>query len=197
MRTLKIIIADDESIIRLDLKQMLEEAGHRVVAEATDGRQAVELTRQLYPDLVIMDVKMPNMDGITAAGVINDENLAPVLLLTAYSQQDVVEAASSSGVIAYLVKPIKEEQLTPAIEIAMSRFGDIQDLENQIARLKETLEMRKIVERAKGILMELHGLNEDIAYKKLQQYAMNKQKNIKEVAQTVIRSYENKTITKR
>ena len=192
MRNLKIIIADDESIIRLDLKQMLEEAGHKVIAEATDGRQALDLTRKLYPDLVIMDVKMPNMDGITAAGIIHEENLAPVLLLTAYSQQDVVEAASSSGVIAYLVKPIKEEQLFPAIEIAISRFGDIQALEAQIARLKETLELRKLVERAKGILMELHGLNEDIAYKKLQQYAMNKRKGIKEVAQAVIKSYESR-----
>ena len=192
MRNLKIIIADDESIIRLDLKQMLEEAGHKVIAEATDGRQALDLTRKLYPDLVIMDVKMPNMDGITAAGIIHEENLAPVLLLTAYSQQDVVEAASSSGVIAYLVKPIKEEQLFPAIEIAISRFGDIQELEAQIARLKETLELRKLVERAKGILMELHGLNEDIAYKKLQQYAMNKRKGIKEVAQAVIKSYESR-----
>ena len=171
---------------------MLEEAGHKVIPEATDGRQALDLTRKLYPDLVIMDVKMPNMDGITAAGIIHEENLAPVLLLTAYSQQDVVEAASSSGVIAYLVKPIKEEQLFPAIEIAISRFGDIQELEAQIARLKETLELRKLVERAKGILMELHGLNEDIAYKKLQQYAMNKRKGIKEVAQAVIKSYESR-----
>ena len=192
MRNLKIIIADDESIIRLDLKQMLEEAGHKVVAEATDGQQALELTRKLYPDLVIMDVKMPNMDGITAAGIIHDENLAPVLMLTAYSQQDVVEAAGNSGVIAYLVKPIKEEQLFPAIEIAISRFGDIQELEAQIAKLKETLEMRKLVERAKGILMELHGLSEDIAYKKLQQYAMNNRKGIKEIAQAVIKSYESR-----
>lgn len=196
MRSLKIVIVDDESIIRLDLKQMLQEAGHKVIGEASDGQQAVELTRTLYPDLVIMDIKMPNMDGITAAGIINAEHLAPVLLLTAYSQQDVVEAASDSGVIAYLVKPIKEEQLFPAIEIAMSRFGDIQDLEQQIASLKETLEMRKLVERAKGILMELHGLNEDIAYKKLQQYAMNKRKGIKEVAQAVIKSYDNQTKSK-
>lgn len=190
MRSLKIVIADDESIIRMDLRQMLEEAGHEVVAEATDGLQAIELARRFYPDLVIMDVKMPRMDGIEAAGIINNEHLAPVLLLTAYSQQDVVQAASASGVIAYLVKPIKEEQLFPAIEIAISRFGDIQELETQIARLKDTLEMRKLIERAKGILMELHGLNEDIAYKKLQQYAMNKRKSIKEIAQAVIKSYE-------
>lgn len=192
MRSLNIIIADDESIIRLDLKQMLEEAGHKVVAEASDGQQAVELARKHYPDLVIMDVKMPQMDGIQAAGIINVEHLSPVLLLTAYSQQDVVAAASESGVIAYLVKPINEEQLFPAIEIAISRFGDIQELENQIARLKDTLEMRKLVERAKGILMELQTISEELAYKKLQQYAMNKRLGIKEVAQAVIKSYESR-----
>lgn len=192
MRSLNIIIADDESIIRLDLKQMLEEAGHKVVAEASDGQQAVELARKHYPDLVIMDVKMPQMDGIQAAGIINVEHLSPVLLLTAYSQQDVVAAASESGVIAYLVKPINEEQLFPAIEIAISRFGDIQELENQITRLKDTLEMRKLVERAKGILMELQTISEELAYKKLQQYAMNKRLGIKEVAQAVIKSYESR-----
>lgn len=192
MRSLKIVIADDESIIRMDLRQMLEEAGHEVIAEATDGLQAIELVRSFYPDLVIMDVKMPKMDGIEAAGIINKEHLSPVLLLTAYSQQDVVQSANASGVIAYLVKPIKEEQLFPAIEIAISRFGDIQELEKQIAGLKDTLEMRKLIERAKGIIMEVHGFKEDIAYKKLQQYAMNKRKSIKEIAQAVIKSYETK-----
>lgn len=190
MRNLKIIIADDESIIRLDLRQMLEDAGHEIIAEATDGQQAVELARRFYPDLVIMDVKMPRLNGLEAASIINREHLAPVLLLTAYSQQDVVQAAVASGVIAYLVKPIKEDQLFPAIEIAISRFGDIQELEKQIVKLQDTLEMRKLVERAKGIIMELNGINEDIAYKKLQQYAMNKRKSIKEIAQAVIHSYD-------
>lgn len=191
MRNLDIIIADNEGIIRLDLKEMLQEAGHRVIAEAVNGRQALDFARQLRADLVIMDIKMPVLDGIAAAKIISAEKLAPVVLLTAYSQKEIVESAKDSGVLAYLVKPVKEDQLFPAIEIAVSRFKEIKELEDEIEKLKETLEIRKLIERAKGILMQVHGLSEEIAYKKLQQYSMSKRKSLREVSTAVIKSFEN------
>lgn len=191
MERLRIIIADDESIIRMDLKEMLEEAGHSVVAEAVNGRQAVEFARKLFPDLLILDVKMPVMDGLQAAELIAAEHLAPVILLTAFSQKEFVDQAGHLGVLAYLVKPLREEQLLPAIEIAMARFGDVRDLEAQILKLQDTLEMRKAVERAKGILVKMYGYGEEVAYRKMQQYAMDKRVGIKNVAQGIIKSYEN------
>ena len=191
MDKLKILIADDESIIRMDLKEMLEDAGHIIVAEASDGAQAVELSKKLHPDLVIMDIKMPILDGIAASKVLTTEKIAPVLLLTAYSQKEIVESAKNSGVLAYLVKPLKEEQLFPAIEIAISRFREIKNLEDEIDKLKDTIEVRKIVEKAKGILMQVHNLTEDVAYKKLQQYCMVKRKTLKEVSLAIIKSFEN------
>ena len=137
MRPLRIVIADNESIIRMDLKEMLEEAGHTVVGEAVNGQKAVELAKKYRPDLVIMDVKMPNMDGITAAKLISTDKLAPVLLLTAFSQKEIVEKAKESGVLAYLVKPVKEANLFPAIEIALSRFGEMKELEKENSLLKK------------------------------------------------------------
>lgn len=136
MEKLRIVIADNESIIRMDLREMLEEAGHEVVGEAIDGRKAVELTRAHRPDLVIMDIKMPQMDGITAARKISEEKLAPVLLLTAFSQPEIVEKAKDSGVLGYLVKPVQENNLFPAIEIAMSRWREMQGLEQELAGLR-------------------------------------------------------------
>ena len=153
MEGLKIIIADDEALIRLDLREMLTEAGHTVLGEASDGEEAVELARRLKPDLVIMDVKMPKMDGITAAGIITGQHIAPVLLLTAYSQQDVVERANSSGVMAYLVKPVREEQLFATMQVAIARFKEYQKMDSELAGLRESLETRKLLDRAKGILM--------------------------------------------
>ena len=186
MRPLRIVIADNESIIRMDLKEMLEEAGHTVVGEAVNGQKAVELAKQSRPDLVIMDVKMPNMDGITAAKLISAEKLAPVLLLTAFSQKEIVEKAKESGVLAYLVKPVKEANLFPAIEIALSRFGEMQELEKELEDLKHSLETRKILDRAKGILMDAHHLNESEAFRRIQQYSMAKRISIREVAEAII-----------
>ena len=186
MRSLKIVIADNESIIRMDLKEILEEAGHEVVGEATDGVKAIDLTRKFRPDLVIMDIKMPEMDGITAAKVISNEKLAPVLLLTAFSQKEIVDKAKDSGVLAYLVKPVKESNLFPAMEIALSRFEEFSQLEQELDDLRNSLETRKLLDRAKGILMDAHGLTESEAYRRIQQYSMAKRKSIKEVAQAII-----------
>ncbi len=186
MSSLRIVIADNESIIRMDLRELLMEAGHEVIAEAADGRQAVELVRRHRPDLVIMDIKMPEMDGLTAARIISDEKIAPVLLLTAYSQKEIVEKAKESGVLAYLVKPVKEENLFPAIEIALSRFQEFMSLENELEGLKNSLEARKLLDRAKGVLMDAHGLTESEAYRRIQQYSMAKRKSIKEVAQAIV-----------
>ena len=161
--SLRIVIADNESIIRMDLRELLMEAGHEVVAEAGDGRQAIDLARRHRPDLVIMDIKMPEMDGLTAAKVISDEKIAPVLLLTAYSQKEIVDKAKESGVLAYLVKPVKEENLFPAMEIAMSRFQEFMSLEQELEDLKTSLEARKLLDRAKGVLMDAHGLTESEA----------------------------------
>ena len=192
MANLKIVIADNESIIRMDVKEILEQAGHTVVGEALDGVKAVELTRKYKPDLVIMDIQMPELDGIAAAKIISNEKLAPVLLLTAFSQKEIVDKAKESGVLAYLVKPVKETNLFPAMEIAVSRFAEFLQLENEFEDLKESLESRKILDRAKGILMEVHDLSESEAYRKIQQYSMAKRKSIKEVAQAIIDSINKK-----
>ena len=187
-KTLRIVIADNESLIRLDIREMLEDAGHEVVGEAVNGRRAVELTRQHRPDLVLMDIKMPEMDGITAAGKIYADKIAPVILLTAFSQPDIVEKAKDSGVMGYLVKPVQESQLFPAIEIALSRWQEMQGMEDELAKLKDSLETRKLVDRAKGIIMAAHKLGEQEAYRRMQQYAMQKRVSLKDVAQSIIRA---------
>ena len=179
--TLKVVLADDEALIRLDIREMLTEAGHEVAGEANNGEDAVAMTRALQPDLVIMDVKMPQMDGLTASKIITDEHLAPGLLLT-------VSHAKSSGVLGYLVKPVREEQLFPAMEIAISRFEEIKALGAELGLLKESLETRKLLDRAKGILMSAHGFTEQEAYRKMQQYSMNRRISIKELAEAVIAS---------
>ena len=186
MQPLRIVIADNESIIRMDLKEILEEAGHMIVGEAVDGVKAVDLARKHKPDLVIMDIKMPEMDGITAAKMISNEKIAPVLLLTAFSQKEIVEKAKDSGVLAYLVKPVKEANLFPAMEIALSRFQEFAELERQLEGVKNFLETRKILDRAKGILMDAYNLNESEAYRRIQQYSMSKRKSIREVAEAIV-----------
>jgi len=186
LKEMRILIADDEALIRMDLREMLIDAGHEVIAEAANGEEAVKLARELKPDFIIMDVKMPVMTGLEAAKLIDQESKAPVLLLTAYSQQDIVEKARDAGVIAYLVKPIREEQLFPAMEIAVSRFKELQELNAELDKLQETLETRKVVEKAKGILMKAHGLSEQDAYRKMQQFSMAKRISLKELAESII-----------
>ena len=193
MESLRILIADNESIIRMDLKELLEEAGHEVVGEAADGLKAVELTRKLKPDLVIMDIKVPEMDGIAAAKMISNEKLAPVLLLTAYSQKEIVEKAKDSGVLAYLVKPVKESNLFPAMEIALSRFKEYMEIEQELLDLRNSLETRKILDRAKGMLMDAYNLSEQEAFRRIQQYSMAKRKSIREVAEAIIDASKKKT----
>ena len=193
MDSLRILIADNESIIRMDLRELLEEAGHEVVGEAPNGLKAVEMTRKFKPDLVVMDVKMPEMDGIAAAKIISNEKLAPVLLLTAYSQKEIVEKAKDSGVLAYLVKPVKESNLFPAMEIALSRFREFLEIEQELNDLRNSLETRKILDRAKGLLMDAYNLNEQEAFRRIQQYSMAKRKSIREVAEAIIEAGKKKT----
>lgn len=190
MPQLRIVIADDESIIRLDLKKMLEEMGHNVVGEAGDGQKALELTRALKPDLAILDIKMPVMDGLDAAKVIDEEKIAPVMLLTAFGQRDLIDRAKDAGVFAYLVKPFKESDLMPAIEVALARYLEMQDLEAQVGDLQNKLETRKVVDRAKGILMDKHGLNEAEAFRRIQQQSMNTRKSMREIAEAIVIAHE-------
>lgn len=185
-KPLRIIIADDEPIIRLDLKKMLEELGYDVVAEAGDGAKAVELVRNLQPDVVILDIKMPVMDGIDAAKVIHAEQIAPVLLLTAYSQVDLVGRAKEAGVYYYLVKPFKQSDLVPAVEIALSRWMEHLALEKEARDLEDKLETRKSVDRAKGILMDQYGLKEQEAFRRIQMQSMNTRKTMREIAEAII-----------
>lgn len=190
MQKLRILLADDEALIRLDLREMLTEADHEIVGEAANGQEAVQLAQELHPDIVIMDVKMPVMDGLTAAQQITEAEIAPVLLLTAYSQQDIVARATEAGVIAYLVKPVREQQLFPAIEVAVSRFRAWQELGRELDELKESLATRKLVDRAKGILMTAHKMTEQEAYRKMQQFSMAKRISLKKLAEEIIAADE-------
>lgn len=186
MAKMRVLIADDDPIIRLDLRQMLETMEYDVVAEAGDGRQAVELAREHKPDICILDVKMPIMDGIDAVDQITDENIAPAILLTAYSDRELVDRAKAAGVFAYLVKPFKPNDLPPAIEIARSRFEQNEALVREVASLEDRLETRKLIDRAKGILMQAHSVNEAEAYRRIQLQSMNARKSMKEVAEAII-----------
>jgi response regulator NasT len=190
MRSLRILIADDEALLRLDIREMLEYAGHTVVGEAENGKAAVEAAEKEKPDLVIMDVKMPVMDGLEAARLIGEAKLAPVLLLTAYSQQEIVKQATDSGVFAYLVKPIREEELFPAIEIAISRFEAFMRLNAALDKAKDDLETRKILDRAKGILMDQYKFTEKDAFQAMQKLSMDRRLSLKAVAKAVIASAE-------
>ena len=182
----RVLIAEDEALIRLDLKEMLEEEGYDVVGEAGDGEQAVALAEALRPDLVILDVKMPKLDGIAAAERIAGERIAPVVILTAFCQRDLVERARDAGAMAYLVKPFQKKDLVPAIEMATSRFAEIVALEEEVGGLQERLEARKTVERAKGVLMTEHGMTEPEAFRWIQRTAMDRRTTMRAVAEAVL-----------
>ena len=190
MERVRVIIADDESLIRMDLREMLTNLGYLVVGDVGDGRSAVNLARKLKPDLLIMDVKMPDMDGIEAAKILTEEHIAPVVLLTAYSQKDLVERAKEAGVVGYMVKPFRESDLTPAIEVALARFQEFQALSKEVNDLQVAFETRKLVDRAKGILMDTQGLTEAEAFRKIQKMSMNIRKPMKEVAEAIILAHQ-------
>ncbi|WP_052460190.1 ANTAR domain-containing response regulator [Tessaracoccus massiliensis] len=181
-----VLVAEDEALIRLDLVELLKEEGYDVVGEAGDGEEAVKLARELVPDLVIMDVKMPKMDGISAAEIIAEERIAPIVMLTAFSQRDLVERARDAGAMAYVVKPFGASDVVPAIEIAMGRFQEIAAIEDELANLEDRLESRKIIDQAKGILQQDLGLTEPEAFRWIQKTAMDMRKSMRDVAEGVI-----------
>lgn len=186
MAKTRVLIADDDPIIRLDLRNVLESLGYEVVAEADNGQQAVEMARATTPDVVLMDVKMPVMDGIAAVDVITSENIAPAILLTAYSDQELIARAKDAGAFAYLVKPYKPSDLPPAIEVAKARYEGNKQLSREVGDLQEKLEARKAIDRAKGILMDEHGLGEAEAYRRIQLQSMNLRKTMREVAEAIV-----------
>jgi two-component system, response regulator PdtaR len=183
---LRVVIAEDEALIRLDLKEMLEEEGYSVVAETGDGESAVERVTALRPDLAILDIKMPVLDGISAAERIAAERLAPVVILTAFSQRELVERARDAGAMAYLVKPFTKADLVPAVEMAVSRFAEIRALDAEIDTLRERLEVRKLLDRAKGLLQSEHGLTEPQAFRWIQKTSMDRRLTMRKVAEAVI-----------
>ncbi|NOZ05177.1 MAG: response regulator [Chloroflexi bacterium] len=190
MSRTRIIIADDESVPRRDLNEMLTALGYLVVGDVGDGESAVNLARKLRPDLVIMDIKMPGMDGIEAASILTSERIAPVLLLTAYGQRDLIDRGAEAGVVGYLMKPFRESDLPPAIEVALARFRDFRAAEKEVEDLSDALETRKLVDRAKGILMDSQGLREADAFRKIQKMSMNTRQPMRKVAEAIILTYE-------
>ncbi|PZG07811.1 response regulator [Micromonospora craterilacus] len=182
----RVLIAEDEALIRLDLAEMLVEEGYEVVGEAGDGETAVRLAEELKPDLVILDIKMPIMDGLAAAERIAGARIAPVIILTAFSQRDLVERARAAGAMAYLVKPFQKSDLVPAVEIALSRYSEIAALESEVAGLTDRLEVRKTVERAKGALMTTYNMTEPQAFKWIQRTAMDHRMTMKEVSERIL-----------
>ncbi|MEB3021921.1 ANTAR domain-containing response regulator [[Mycobacterium] crassicus] len=186
----RVVIAEDESLIRLDLAEMLREEGYDVVGEAADGQEAVELAERLRPDLVIIDVKMPRRDGIDAASEIAAKRIAPIVMLTAFSQRELVERARDAGAMAYLVKPFSASDLVPAIELALSRSEEITALEREVSNLSEQLETRKLIERAKGLLQAKQGLSEPEAFKWIQRAAMDQRTTMRRVAEVVLETLD-------
>ena len=185
-RRLKVLVAEDETLIRLDIVEILTGAGYQVVGEAENGERAVELAREQAPDLVVMDVKMPGMEGSTAARTIAEETIAPVVMLTAFSQRDLVESAREAGAMAYVVKPFGENDLIPAIEIAAARFEELRALEQEVSSLAEQFETRKLVDRAKSLLISNMGLTEPQAFRWIQKTSMDRRLTMREVAETVV-----------
>ena len=185
-----ILVAEDEAISRMDLCEMLENLGYTVVGQAGDGVAAVNLARTLKPDLVVMDIKMPELDGISAAETLAAERTVPVLLLTAYSDREFVDRAVDAGVMGYLVKPFAEAQLKPAIEVALERWREVRQMQQDLAETKDTLETRKLVERAKGVLMDSQNLKEAEAFRRIQRLSMNSRKSMREVAEAILLAHE-------
>jgi AmiR/NasT family two-component response regulator len=182
----RVVIAEDEALIRLDLKEMLEEDGYAVVGEAGDGETVIRLAQELKPDLVITDIKMPVLDGLSAAERIAAERIAPVVILTAFSQRELVERAREAGAMAYLVKPFNKADLVPAIEMATSRYAELSALESEVSSLQERLETRKLVEQAKGLLQSRHGMSEPEAFRWIQKNSMDRRLTMRRVAETVV-----------
>jgi two-component system, response regulator PdtaR len=182
----RVVIAEDEAIIRLDLKEILEEEGYEVVGETGRGDEAVELVRQHHPDLAILDIKMPGMDGLTAAKAISSERLAAVLILTAFSQRDLIDQARDAGALAYMVKPFQKSELLPAIEIALGRYQEMKALAQEVKSLEEQLETRRLVERAKGLLMDERDMKEVDAFNWIQKSAMRERVTMREIARRII-----------
>ncbi len=183
---LRVVIAEDEAIIRMDLRETLEEEGYDVVGETGRGDQAIELVRDLQPDLAILDIKMPGMTGLEAAAVINAEKICGVLMLTAFSQKEVIEEARDAGALAFLVKPFQRSDLVPAIEVAMGRFRELRSLTGEISALGEQLESRKFIERAKGVLIDEAGMNENDAFQFIQKTAMSERTRMRDVADRIL-----------
>lgn len=182
----RIIIAEDETVIRMDLKEELTRLGYLVVGDVGDGNSAVNMARELHPDLLIMDINMPDMDGISASEILTREKIAPVLLLTAYDNPELIERAKNAGVLHYLVKPWNQSSLKPAIEVALARFQEFRELEDKVSSLEDRLETRKLVERAKGVLMDKQGLTEQESFRKIQRASMNSRKSMREVAEAIL-----------
>jgi two-component system, response regulator PdtaR len=184
--TIRVVIAEDEAIIRLDLRETLEEEGYEVVGESGRGDHALELVRELKPDIAILDIKMPHMDGLEAARIITQERICGVLMLTAFSQREVVEDARDAGALAYLVKPYQKSDLIPAIEVAIGRFRELQHLSGEVDALGEQLETRKLIDRAKGLLMDEAGLKEGEAFTFIQRTAMSERTKMRDIAERII-----------
>lgn len=190
MSQLRVVLVEDDPISRMDIKEMLEEEGILTVGECGDGLTAVNLIRTLKPDLAIMDIKMPVMDGIEAARILNGDKIAPVLMLTAYSQDDLIEEAKKAGVLAYLVKPINKQNLIPACKIAVSRYKEFEVLRDELTDLQEAIDARKLIEKAKGLLQKRYSIDEESAFKRIRQISMNQRKSMKEVASAIIITLE-------
>ncbi|WP_237187662.1 ANTAR domain-containing response regulator [Rothia nasimurium] len=185
-----VVVAEDEALIRLDIVEILKDQGFTVVAETDNGQKAVELAEEHQPDLVLMDVNMPIMDGIEAAGLINEKQLAPVVLLTAFSQKELVDRATEAGAMAYVVKPFTPNDLIPAIEVAISRYEQIRALQDEVANIKEQFETRKLVDRAKSLLMTKMGLSEPEAFRWIQKTSMDRRLSMREVAETIVKQVQ-------
>lgn len=190
MEHTRLIVVDDDPFIVRDLKETLAELGYLVVGTAGDGKSAVNLARQLKPDAVIMDIRMPDMDGIDAAKILTEERVAPVILVTGYSEKNLVQRAQDAGVIAYITKPYRPQDLSPQIEVGIARFREFESLRKENETIKETLETRKLVDRAKGILMTTQGLSEGDAFRKIQKMSMDTRRPMKDIAQALIITHE-------
>lgn len=182
----RVVIAEDEAIIRLDLRETLEEEGYEIVAEADRGDKVLDLVRLHRPDLAILDIKMPGIDGLEVSRLISSEKLCPVVLLTAFSQREIVEQARDAGALAYIVKPFQKSDLVPAIEVAIGRFRELQVLANEVGALEEQLETRKIIDRAKGVLIDKSGLSESDSYAFIQRAAMSERSKMRDVAERIL-----------